>query len=149
MASGAAETVIGAVVLAVAGGFIAYTMKTTDIGGGGDSYEVIANFRKAEGVTVGGDVRVSGVKVGSIRSLELNPDTYMARVTMSVRNEVQLPDDSSAKIASEGLLGGGYIAIDPGGGEDMLEPGQEIEYTQGSVNLLDIIGKAIHGATSN
>lgn len=149
MASGTAETIIGAVVLAIAGGFIAYTMKTTDIGSNGGNYSLFADFRKAEGLTVGGDVKISGVKIGSIRSLDLNPSTFMARVTLSIKDEYKLPEDSSAKIASEGLLGGSFVAIDPGGAEEMLESGQEIEYTQSSINFLDIIGKAISGSKSD
>jgi phospholipid/cholesterol/gamma-HCH transport system substrate-binding protein len=148
MASNVAETAIGALVIAAAAGFMVYAAQTADVSMGG-VYELSAKFRKAEGVGVGGDVRVSGVKVGSIRSVALDPETYQARVVMAIRQDVKLPEDSAATIASEGLLGGAHIAIQPGGAEFMLEAGDEFGYTQGSVSLLDLIGKAISATTGS
>ena len=146
MASNAAETLIGAAVLAVAGGFLVYAAQTADIGGvGGDGYEVTAAFRKASGVTVGSDVRVSGVKVGSVSGLELNPDTYRAVATLAIEDGIRIPEDSSVKITSDGLLGGSYIAIDPGSSDFFAEDGGELEFTQGSVDLIDLLSKAVAG----
>lgn len=146
--SNVAETAIGAVVVAVAAGFMIYAAQVVDVSMGG-VYELSAQFRKAEGVGVGGDVRVSGVKVGTVRSVELDPETYQARVVMAIRETVRLPEDSAATIASEGLLGGAHIAIQPGGAEFMLEAGDEFGFTQGSVSLLDLIGKAISATTGS
>jgi phospholipid/cholesterol/gamma-HCH transport system substrate-binding protein len=146
MANSAAETLIGAAVLVVAGGFLAYASRTADIGVGGGAYDLVASFRKADGVTVGGDVRISGVKVGSVREMALDPETYRARVVVSIREGVLVPEDSAATIASDGLLGGAHVAIQPGGAEFMLEPGDEFEFTQGSVNILDLVGRAISGS---
>jgi len=148
MASNVAETLIGAAVLTVAGGFLVYAANTADVAVGGSGYELKADFRAAEGLNVGGDVRISGVKVGSITSVGLNEKNYFATVRMSVRDDIKVPEDSIAKIASEGLLGGAFIAIDPGASDFMLEPGAEFDHTQGSINLIDMVGKAIHGATS-
>ena len=148
MASSAAEALIGAVVLAVAGGFLVYAANTADVSLGGEGYELTADFRAAEGLNVGSDVRISGVKVGSITSVGLNEKNYFASVSMAMRDEVKVPEDSIAKIASEGLLGGAFIAIDPGASDFMLEPGAEFDHTQGSVNLIDLVGKAIQGSTS-
>ncbi len=142
MANSAAETVIGAVVLAVAGAFFFYAAKTADVNAGG-SYELVAKFRKADGLSVGGDVRVSGVKVGSVRDVRLDPKTFQALVVMSVRDGVEMPEDSSAIVASDGLLGGAHITIQPGGSDDMLAAGDEFQVTQGSVSILDLVGKAI------
>lgn len=139
-----AETAIGAAVLAVAGGFLVYAAQHASIDGGG-GYTLTAQFRKAEGVTVGGDVRISGVKIGAVRALTLNPESFQAEVTLSIDGDVRLPDDSSASIASDGLLGGAHVAIQPGGSEFMLEAGDEIAYTQGSVSILDLVGRAITG----
>jgi phospholipid/cholesterol/gamma-HCH transport system substrate-binding protein len=144
MANSAAETVIGAAVLVVAGGFLAYAARTADVDVGG-AYELTASFRKADGVTIGGDVRISGVKVGSIREIALDSQTYRANVVVSIREGVQVPEDSAATIASDGLLGGAHVAIQPGGSEFMLEPGDSFEFTQGSVNILDLVGRAIGG----
>lgn len=146
MASNAAETLIGAVVLAVAGGFLIYAANTADVGVDGSGYELVANFRKAEGIDVGGDVRIAGVKVGSVSGMTLDPKTYFAKVTFVVDKDVKVPQDSLAKITSASLLGDSYIAIDPGSEELMLEPGEELTITQSSVSIGDLIGKFIHGS---
>lgn len=148
MASNAAETLIGALVLAVAGGFLVYAANTADVSVGGNGYALKADFRKAEGLNVGGDVQISGVKVGSITSISLNPETYRASVTLSIRDEVKVPEDSLAKIVSEGLLGGNFVTIDPGASDFMLEDGAEFEHTQGSINLIDLVMKFGQGSGS-
>ncbi len=144
MANNTVETLIGAVVLCVSGGFLYYASQNADFGGGG-SYPLSAQFFKADGIGTGGDVRVSGVKVGTVESVALDEETFQAKITFAMRNGVKLPSDSSAKIASDGLLGGAYVSIEPGGSEYFLEPGEAIEHTQGSVSLLDLIGKAVAG----
>jgi len=144
MANNAVETLVGAIVLCVAGGFLYYASQNADFGGGG-SYPLTADFYKADGIGTGGDVRVSGVKVGTIESISLDETTYQAKITMAMSTGVQLPSDSSARISSDGLLGGSYVSIEPGGSEYFLEPGEAIEHTQGSVSLLDLIGKAVAG----
>ncbi len=147
MASNAAETLIGAAVLAVAGGFLVYAAGNVDLGGvGAGHYEVKAAFRKASGVSVGADVRVSGVKVGSVSRIDLDPKTYRAIAALSIQDGVQLPEDSLATITSDGLLGGAYVAIDPGASDFHLEPGGEIEHTQGSVDLIELLSKAVSGS---
>lgn len=145
MAGNAAETLIGAVVLAVAGGFLVYAANTADVNVRGSGYPLYANFRKAEGINPGSDVRIAGVKVGSVSDMGLNEKTYFAKVTFLIDKKVKVPDDSLAKITSAGLLGDPYVAIDPGGSETMLEPGAEVVYTQSSVSVGDLIGKFIHG----
>lgn len=145
MASNVAETLIGAAVLAAAGGFLIYAANTADIGGREGGYELVAKFRKAEGIGVGGDVRIAGVKVGSVTGMGLDPKTYYAKVTLSVSTSVELPDDSLAKITSSSLLGDSFIAIDPGASADMLQAGDEIAFTQSSVSVTDLVGKFVHG----
>ena len=144
MANQATETLIGAVVLAVAGGFLVYAANTADMSIRG-GYDLIAEFRAAEGLSPGSDVRLSGVKIGSVTSIALNPDNYFAVVGLAVEDHVKVPEDSVAKIASDGLLGGNFVDIDPGASDFMLEPGASIEHTQGSINLIDLVSKAIHG----
>ena len=146
MASNVAETLIGAAVLAAAAGFLAYAAQTTQVArGASGGYELVASFRKAEGLAIGSDVRVAGVKVGAIRSLELDVETYRAVAHLSIDGEVQLPEDTDASIQTEGLMGGTYVALTPGSAEFMLADGDEIQYTQGSVNLMDLVGRAISG----
>lgn len=146
MASNAAETLIGAAVLAVAGGFMFYTAQTADISGaGGGNYEIKAAFRKAAGISSGADVRVSGVKVGAVSGLSLDPKTYRAVASLSIRDDVKIPDDSVVTITSDGLLGGSYVAIDPGASDFFVASGAELTNTQGSVDLLDLLSKAVAG----
>ena len=88
-------------------------------------------------------MRLSGIKVGRVAALSLDPETYLARVTISVDPAVQVPSDSSLAIASEGLLGGTYLDLSPGGDEVMLRPGEQIQFTQDAVDLVQLLGKAI------
>ena len=143
---GAAETLVGAAVLAVAGAFLVYAAQTADVSTGAGAYDLVAKFRKADGVTAGADVRVSGVKVGSVRTVSLDPESYQAVATLSIRAGVSIPEDSSAAIAADGLLGGAHVAIQPGGSEFMLESGDEFDFTQGSVNVMDLIGRFVTGS---
>jgi len=146
MASNAAETMIGAAVLAIAAGFLVYAANTADVGSDGSGYELVAKFRKAEGIDVGGDVRIAGIKIGSISGMTLNADTYFATITLNVDDDVKVPEDSLAKITSASLLGDSFIAIDPGASDLMLEPGEELGFTQSSISVGDLIGKFIGGA---
>lgn len=148
MASNAAETVIGAVVLAVAGGFLFYAANTADVSVGGTNYLLTAEFRKAEGLSVGSDVQISGVKVGSITDINLNRENFFATVDMAIHDDIKIPEDSIAKIVSEGLLGGNFVTVDPGASDFMLEPGAVFEHTQGSINLIDLVLKFGQGSGS-
>jgi phospholipid/cholesterol/gamma-HCH transport system substrate-binding protein len=139
MANSAAETAIGALVLVTAMGFGLYAAQSRGVQLGGGSYPLVANSRSADGITVGTDVRVAGITVGAVTALDLDPDTYQARTTLSVQGGLQIPEDSDVKIASESLLGGSYVAITPGASEFMLNPGDAILNTQGSVSLLDLL----------
>ncbi len=137
------ETLIGAMVVAVAGFFLFFAYGQADLGAV-DGYEVKARFEKIDGINVGSDVTMSGIKIGTVTAQELDPDSYLAVLRMSIRNDIKLPLDSSVKVSSAGLLGESYLAISPGADIDMLENGDEIEYTQGSVDLTELIGKAIY-----
>lgn len=142
------ETLIGAVVLLVAGFFLAFAYTTGGVGSGRmNGYELQARFNRADGLVTGGDVRLSGIKIGTVTKQTLDPKTFDAIVTFSIDSRYQLPDDSAVKIASEGLLGGNFISVEPGGSNTALKPGSEIKFTQGSVNLMDLIGQAIFSAT--
>lgn len=144
MANNLVETLIGAVVVAVAAVFLVFAYGASGVRGAVGGYEVVAKFDKVDGLAAGADVRMSGIKIGSVVAQTLDPQTYQAVVHFSVDSAVKLPDDSTARIAAEGLLGGNYVALEPGGSADMIGPGGEIKYTQGSVSLLDLLGKAIY-----
>lgn len=142
------ETVVGAAVVALAVGFFAYASKTAGIGGSvtGGGYVLVAEFDNAEGINVGTDVRLAGIKVGSVTAQKLNTESYQARIEMTVDTSVSLADDSAAKITSEGLLGGKFIALEPGGSDAKLAAGDQFTYTQGSVDLWALIGQAMSGS---
>ena len=144
---GVAETLTGACVLAVTAGFLAYAVAHSGRSSA-SGYSLQANFDHIDGLTVGGDVRVAGVKVGTVTGERIDPKTFNAVVTMSVQNDIQLPKDSAAAITSESLLGGKYISLSPGGDDTTLKPGQTITITQSSVSLEELLGKFIFSATS-
>lgn len=135
------ETLMGAVVLLVAGVFLLFAYKSSEMRVGGNVYTVIARFANISGIGMGSDVRIGGVKVGVVSALDLDPQTYEARVTMQIRGDAKLPKDSSAAVTSSGLMGEKYVQITPGGEEEMLEDGGKITFTQSSVNLEELIGK--------
>jgi phospholipid/cholesterol/gamma-HCH transport system substrate-binding protein len=143
MSSNIVETVIGAVVLAFAAIFLVFAYRTADVGPSGGGINVTAAFDNVDGLTVGSDVRMSGIKIGAITSQMLDLKTYRAVISISLNEDIKLPEDSSAKITSDGLLGSNYLALQPGGSDDMLKDGGIISYTQGAVNIQDLIGQAI------
>ncbi len=136
------ETIMGAVVLLVAGAFLLFAYRSSDVRVE-DGYRVSARFANASGVTLGSDVRIGGIKVGVISDLGLDTTTYEAVVTMQIRNQTKLPKDSSAAIVSSGLLGEKFIQLTPGGDEAMLADGGKIDFTQSAVNLEELIGKFV------
>ena len=146
MQNSVVETLIGAVVIAVAVAFFVFAYNSTGaapIGG----YEVLAKFNRADGVNIGTDVRLSGIKVGIVSRMSLDPMTYNAVLTLALENSVKLPDDSSVRITSDGLLGNQYLSIEPGGSQMPLPAGGEIENTQGSIDLMGLLGKAMFGSS--
>lgn len=138
MASNVAETIIGAAVLAVAGGFLVYAANTADVTVSGGGYEVRTEFREVAGLTNGTDVRIAGVKIGAIRAIELNTERYRPVIEMTLRDGVKIPEDSLVEIASEGLLGGNYLNIKPGASDFMVKAGGELE-SEPYVSLTDLI----------
>lgn len=146
MANSAAETIIGAVVLAAAAGFLAYGAAAVGDRSASGGYELSASFRSAEGIRPGTDVRLAGVKVGSVTGLDLDPATFRAITTFSVRSDLELPDDTAVVVASEGLLGGTFVELVPGGSAFNLEPGDQVETTQGAVSLINLLTKFVTGS---
>ena len=108
------ETVMGAVVLAVAAFFLFFAYGSADLRAV-DGYEVIARFDRIDGLEPGANVAISGVRVGRVISTQLDPTTYLAEVHMSIASDVELPIDTIATVASESLLGGRFMSLDPGG----------------------------------
>lgn len=139
------EVAVGAAVLAVAAGFLIYAGQVTGLSAPAAGYPLTASFRSLEGVSVGTDVRLAGVKVGSVTAVSLNPDTFRADTTITVLDGIVLPDDTSILISSEGLLGGNFVELMPGGSPFNLSPGDEIIDTQGAVSLVSLLMKFVGG----
>lgn len=139
------ETLMGAVVLAVAALFLAFVYSSSDVRAT-DGYELVARFNRVDGLATGSEVRLSGIKIGSVVSQRLDPATYLAEVRISVTDTIRIPVDSTARIISDGLLGDLYLSVEPGADDAMLEPGAEIRRTQDPLILADMIGHLIFGA---
>jgi phospholipid/cholesterol/gamma-HCH transport system substrate-binding protein len=147
MQNNTVETLIGAIVVAIAGLFLFYAYTSTGAGRVA-GYDLSARFASADGITNGTDVRLHGIKIGTVSSTSLDPRTYQAIVHVSIRDDIKIPDDSTIKVTSSGILGGNYVSITPGGSDKMLASGGEIPNTQGSVDLFGLISKAVGGGVS-
>jgi phospholipid/cholesterol/gamma-HCH transport system substrate-binding protein len=142
------ETILGAIVVVVAVGFFAFASAQggqSDTRGG---YDLKADFQRVDGIAIGSDVRISGVKVGVVKAVTLNPTTYQATLVLSINNGVQVLDDSVARVTSDGLLGGAHISIEPAGMEP-LAAGGTIPNTQGAVDLLTLFASFAQGQGNN
>lgn len=140
MKHNAFETLLGAAIVAVAAFFVVQTYKTTGQHNK-DGYYVIAYFDRVDGVMVGTDVKVSGVKMGSVAAINMEPETYRAKVLLKVEKRLKIPQDSSAEIISESLLGGKYVTIVPGIDDEHVKPNGTIKQTSSAVNFESLISK--------
>lgn len=141
------ETVLGAVVLLVAGFFLVFAYSSADLRKV-KGYPLTAQFTSIGGLQNGADVRISGVKVGSVAALTLDPASYLAVVHLSIDPSIKLPRDTVALVASESLLGGKYLSLEPGGDPDLLAPGGRIEYTQSTPGFEQLLGQVIFSLQS-
>lgn len=142
------ETVMGAVVLLAAVAFLSFAYEAANLRGS-NGYEIVAEFGATGGLSVGDDVRISGIKVGQITDQQLDPVTYVARIIIALDPQIQIPADSSARITAASLLGGNYLELLPGAEIDMLQPGDVIYDTRDPVSLTDLLGKAVFAAGSD
>ena len=140
------EIVMGAVVLVVAALFLVFAYQTSRLRPVSDGYEVSADFSRIDGIQTGSDVRISGIKIGTVVADELDPKTYLATIRMAIDPAVRLPEDTVAQVTSAGLLGDKYMSLVPGGAEEMIPPGGKIRYTQSSISLENMIGQLIFSA---
>jgi phospholipid/cholesterol/gamma-HCH transport system substrate-binding protein len=144
-----AEVLAGALVLLVAASFLAYAVSNSgrSTGISGSALTLRAQFDRIDGLAPGADVRIAGVKVGSVVDQRIDPQTFQAVLTLRVDSALSLPTDTSAEITSEGLLGGRYVALVPGGADQTLRDGQKIELTQSAVSLEALLGRFIFSVT--
>ena len=142
------ETVMGAIVLLAAAGFVALAYEAADVKGKG-GYEISAEFGSTGGLSVGDDVRISGIKVGQITAQQLDPITYVAKVSMAIEPTIEIPSDSSARITAASLLGGNYLELMPGAATDTLGAGAVIYDTRDPISLSDLLGKAVFSSNNS
>jgi phospholipid/cholesterol/gamma-HCH transport system substrate-binding protein len=143
-----AETAAGGVVLLVAVAFLVFAVTNSGRGGiSGPAQTLTARFDRIDGLAPGADVRVAGVKVGSVTDQRIDPQTFLAVLTLRIDANLRLPTDSSAEIASEGLLGGRFVSIVPGGAERIIADGGQITITQSAVSLESLLGRFIFSMT--
>ena len=145
MSENKTEVFVGGAVVALAIFFSFYLFQTAGLSTGSGNYPIYASFRSAEGVRVGTDVRLAGVKIGAVMQLELDGDTYEAKSILSIKKDIKIPDDSSLTITSEGLLGGNFVEVVPGISEVYLKSGDEVMDTQGSVSLIQLMMRYVSG----
>lgn len=145
MSAHTTEVIVGGVVVAAAAGFLVYASQFSGVSTTAGSYDLTASFRSAEGVTVGTDVRLAGVKVGTVTGLELDTDSFRATAQFAIDNDVRLPDDTSLVIASEGLLGGTFVEVLPGGSDFEYEPGDQVLDTESSVSIISLLLNFVAG----
>ena len=134
------ETIMGGAVLVVAVVFVVFAFSSTGMGTV-DGYRVHARFDNASGVTPGTNVKMSGVKIGTVVRQKLDPKTYFADVTIAIDKDIRLPTDTSARIVPEGLLGGNHVMLEPGGAMEMIEKDGRIQFTQGAINIVDMVSR--------
>ncbi len=139
------EVLTGGVVFAAALAFGVYATQVAGLGNGSQSYDLTASFRSLEGIAVGSDVRLAGVKIGTVSDVVLNSETFRADTTVAINDGILIPEDSSIIISSEGLLGGNYVEVMPGGSTYNLEAGDEVTDTQGAVSLISLLVKFVSG----
>ncbi|MFL2842623.1 MAG: outer membrane lipid asymmetry maintenance protein MlaD [Candidatus Puniceispirillaceae bacterium] len=142
------ETVMGAIVLLAAVGFVALAYEAADVKGNG-GYEIAAEFGSTGGLSVGDDVRISGIKVGQITAQQLDSITYVAKVSMAIDPTIKIPSDSSARITAASLLGGNYLELMPGAATDTLGAGAVIYDTRDPISLSDLLGKAVFSSNNS
>jgi len=142
------ETIMGIVVIIIAALFLFFAYRVSDLQVV-KGYTVSAHFIKVGGLTIGSDVRINGIKVGTVISQKLNPEDYVAEIKMSLSSDLKLPKDSVAVIASDGLMGNKFIKIEPGKDTEILADGDEITHTKDFKTLEDMVGEIIFMVTDN
>ncbi|MDR2526597.1 MAG: outer membrane lipid asymmetry maintenance protein MlaD [Rickettsiales bacterium] len=137
------EIIVGAIVLLVSVVFLAYILiiygKTSKVTHG---YNVIAEFSNIADLTIGNDVKISGVKVGTVSKIGLNSD-YNAVVTMSIQDDLNIPNDSIFKISTVGLMGSKFVDVKIGGSEEYLSNNSSIDFTESALSLEDLISRFV------
>tara|TARA_B100001093_G_scaffold437640_1_gene436647 strand:- start:114 stop:635 length:522 start_codon:yes stop_codon:yes gene_type:complete len=137
-----AEAFVGFVVLSIIGISVYFAFLSTDLKPEG-GYKVTAQFTAVDGLVVGSDVRIGGVKVGAVTDQKVDPQTFKAVVTMTIRSDVRLASDTRVRIGNDGLLGGNYIKLEPGGGKKSVGDGAELRKTKDVISLGELLERVL------
>jgi len=136
------EIIAGIFLTLLLGGILMFVHSRSRVQQSTQQFVLNGYFSKADGLMNGADVRVGGIKVGSVTHQSLNGG-YAVKVQMSFDKAIDLPLDSSASIETDGLLGSKHIEIVPGGDEEMLVSGDDISYTQDAMILSELMDMAL------
>lgn len=142
------ETVMGLMVLGIAGLFLYFAYSVADLQAV-KGYTLTARFLKVGGLNVGADVMINGIKIGTVVGQHLDSENYDAEIKMSIASDVKLPKDSVAMISSNGLMGNKFIKIDPGKSKELLADGDVVSNTKDFKTLEDMVGEVIFMVTGN
>lgn len=142
------ETIMGIVVIFVAAFFLYFAYQVSDLQVV-KGYDINARFLKVGGLNVGSDVRINGIKVGTVIAQNLDPEDYVADVKLSISSNIQLPKDSVVSIVSDGLVGNKFIKIEPGKSKEFLQNGDTVANTKDFKTLEDMVSEIIFMVTDN
>jgi phospholipid/cholesterol/gamma-HCH transport system substrate-binding protein len=136
------EFVVGLGVIIIAGWFIlSVVSKSEKLTNVGETTKYIASFNDVSGISVGSDIKLAGVTVGKVLELKLDEINYTAEMVLGINKKIKIPNDSEIIITSEGLLGGNYVSISPGGSDIFLKANENFSFTQSSLSLNNLIQK--------
>ena len=136
------EFIVGLGVIIIAGWFIlSVVSKSEKLRNVGETTNYIATFNDVSGISVGSDIKLAGVTVGKVLELKLDEINYTAEMVLGINRKIKIPNDSEIIITSEGLLGGNYVSISPGGSDIFLKANENFSFTQSSLSLNNLIQK--------
>ena len=142
------ETLVGMFVLIIAFSFLFFVYNTSSLSNPPEGYKLLANFDNIDGISKGADVKLAGIKIGIVDNITLENSTYSATLQLQIRPDVQVPDDSTATVATSGILDGRHIRINPGASDNNFTDGEKIKYTHSALNFEELIGKFMYSITS-
>ena len=136
------EFIVGFGVIIIAGWFIlSVVAKSEKLSNVGETTKYIASFNDVSGISVGSNIKLAGVTVGKVLELKLDEINYTAEMVLGINRKIKIPNDSEIIITSEGLLGGNYVSISPGGSDIFLQANEKFSFTQSSLSLNNLIQK--------
>lgn len=138
------ETIVGFLVIIIAFSFLVFAYKTSNSYKVEKGYIIKANFQNAEGIVSGSDVMISGIKIGEVKRLYLEKESFFAVAELEIHKDIKIPNDSQASIITSGFIGSKFISLSPGASDENFVDGGSIQYTQSSINIESLIGKFMY-----